>query len=1538
MTVTNETKAIRLLIINRGEAARRAIRAARDCTSLGTIRTIALYTDADRGNLFIREADEALFMAGSYLDLEALRAALIESRATHAWVGWGFVAERAEFADLCAEIGVTFIGPTPQAMRRLGDKISAKQLAEVARVEVSPWSGGAVDESNIVAHAKNIGFPLMVKASAGGGGRGVRKVMKEADLLSSFIAARNEAERAFGDGRIYIESMIDGARHIEVQIAADHHGHVLSFGTRDCTLQRRHQKVIEQSPATLSDERRSAVEAAAVRLATEAGYRNLGTVEFLFKSDSAGDHFYFMEMNARIQVEHTVTEVTSGVDLAVLQLEIAAGKILDKAPPLRGYAIEARLNAEDPAQDFAPAPGKLELLRLPSGPGVRVDAGYSEGDTVPAVFDSMVAKIIGFGATREAALQCLRRALSETRVLVHGGTTNRAFLAALAANPDVANENITIQWLDKQPASVPPERERELARAACAIVLYDQQRSSEIARFVIDARRGRLTMNDAASSRVVLRDGRRLYHMDVRQEDAQRYQVARLHVEVERHSAREWVLRTQGESYNLLLGRAGAEFAVEVGDYAFRLSEPQGDAVVAPAPGLIVSVAVAVGDTVEAGELVAVMEAMKSEIVVRAQTGGHVRALRVNAGQHVAGGAVLLELDRDSATEPEIVIGAAPASSEPDWRICERLIGGYDVDLSAAPTSGAQDNAQRFQVVHALIDLLTLFSVPVPLHKEGHTDIETALVDLMRAPQDASRRYAAPFVDTVTRALKRHGASLQDDRLGAPFSRMVRAHTRLPGAQDRFIAMIGAVDFSQLEKDAAAQAQWQEAMATLSEVSADELPRLYDYARHVRFSLLTKARLAVEIDRSQIELHRLSAFETTPLPAAPDVLLLHATAKENPKDERLLAYVQVPDRAALEHRVLEAVAAMRAQLQKHVAAPPMWNRLTVFLQVPIIATRGIRSRIARMTPALRHLGLEKIVVRVVVEGAGDSPSSEDRTIQFHFADDRIATVQEGAPSVAPLQPHTPYTQKVWRLRRRDLTYPYEIVRMLSGDGTGPYPRGTFEEWDLDSTGRLAPVSRPHGENRCGMVVGLVTNFTALVPEGMKRVILLGDPSLDMGSLAEPECRRVIAAIDNAEALGVPLDWFPVSSGAAIAMHSGTENLDWTARALRRIVEFTQRGGEINLVVDALSVGAQSYWNAEATMLMHCRGVLIMTPRGAMVLTGKRALELSGGVSARDHQAIGGLERIMGPNGEAQYAAQDLAEAVHILFRYYERTYVVPGESRPRLRPTVDESTRLVELAAFTNNPGRKKPFDIREVMRAVMDSDDTPLERWTPWRNAEMAVIWDAHVGGAAVSIIGVESKPRVRLGFVPADGPEQWTPGTLFPRSSKKIARALNAASGRRPVVVLANLSGFDGSPESLRRLQLEYGAEIGRAVVNFKGPIIFCVVSRYHGGAYVVFSKTLNDSLQALALEGSFASVIGGAPAAAVVFRHEVNKRVQADTRVRSNPEMLPQVENEKLGEVAAEFDAVHTVERAQKVGSLDKVVPAADLRRAVIAALKI
>src|SRR3954463_3060288 len=435
----------------------RLIRAVRELNAEHGSRTrvIALHTEAERRATFVRAADEAVLLretrAGSpYLDHAELARALRTSRADAAWVGWGFVAEDPAFAELCAELGVTFIGPPPEAMRLLGAKIEAKVLAEQTGVPVAAWSGGpgeGIEDGR--RHAAAIGYPLIVKSRSGGGGRGIRIVRSEAELEEALTRTQVEAQRTFGDPVIFMERLVEGGRHVEGQIIADQHGAVWAPGVRDCSVQRRNQKVLEESssPALTPEQDRSLRESS-IALVKAAGYVGAGTGEVL--SQPQEELFTFLEVNTRLQVEHPVTEETTGLDIVKLQLHVAAGGRLEGDPPARsGHAIEARLNAEDAEQGFAPAPGRVELMRLPTGPGVRVDTGMSVGDVIPPLYDSMIAKVIAWGRDRPEALARLRCALRETTVVLRGGTTTKSFLLDLLDRPEVVAGTADTGWLDR---------------------------------------------------------------------------------------------------------------------------------------------------------------------------------------------------------------------------------------------------------------------------------------------------------------------------------------------------------------------------------------------------------------------------------------------------------------------------------------------------------------------------------------------------------------------------------------------------------------------------------------------------------------------------------------------------------------------------------------------------------------------------------------------------------------------------------------------------------------------------------------------------------------------------------------------------------------------------------------------------------------------------------------------------------------------------------------------------------------------------------
>jgi acetyl/propionyl-CoA carboxylase alpha subunit/acetyl-CoA carboxylase carboxyltransferase component len=1833
----------RIAIVNRGEAAMRLINAVSELRQEtgAALRTIALHTAAERTAMFVREADEAVCIdegrppdAGSaYLDLDALEAALRAAEADAVWVGWGFVAERPEFAELCARLEITFIGPRAEVMRRLGDKIGAKLLAEQADVPVAPWSGGSVDSLDDARHqASSIGYPLMIKATSGGGGRGIRRVDDESQLAEAFESARAEGQKAFGDATVFMERVVTGARHVEVQIIGDSHGTVWAVGVRDCSMQRRNQKVIEESHCVaLTPQQDHDLRAAAVRLAARAGYENAGTVEFLYQPEE--QVFAFLEVNTRLQVEHPVTEATTGLDLVKLQLHVAAGGRLEgDAPPSSGYAIEARLNAEDPQRAFAPAPGTVEKLTFPVGPGIRVDTGIAEGDEIPPQYDSMIAKIIAFGRDRDEARARLARALTQTTVIVRGGTTNKSFLLDLLDRPEVRAGEVDTGWLDRLTAAREhlPTRNAAIGLIAAAIDADSLHAARDRENFLSWASRGRPQADIDVAHIVELRHGGNGYRVEVRRIGRSRYEVVldgrTVTADVDRLGDVRSRIRVGGHTYTVVSSTYGTDHLVEVDGVAHRYSRDDAGIVRAPAAALVVAVSVEPGSEVEVGDRLAVVEAMKMEIAITSPVSGRVREVLVARNVQVDAGAPLVRIDAAdsgggaSEGSTRIDIGAyassPPADSEQRARASTATVHafllGYDVDARTArrlldslpPHSGHErllletfadlaavsperrdpDSGDDGQT-HGPREYLNAFLHSLDAEREGlppwfvdrlqralaHygvTDLEPSpqLVDALvgiyrsqkrrdeqlplvtrvldglmqsatllgptgepdaelrvtldrlieatrrRYPALASlartvrhRRYDRPHIirarDEVYAEMKQladhlvgSGAIEDPDELEPlvscplPLLPILAEHNALANAtsqgplldvltrryykirnlrpsrveriDDRDV-LVAEYRHNDRNVHVVALHCWRDEIAVAlravaaeafrfsppdtvvvdiyvasdagdtessDELSAHVMAQLAEAAlpgtvrrvaivaytvgavvtrRHVTFRRAgdgerpywmaadspdtdgrhdpalfeedVKFRGIHPMIARRLQMWRLSNFKISRLDRSDEIHLFDCVARDNPSDQRLVVVAEVRDLTPVrdaagrvtalpevEHVLVGCLDALRYELARRPNADRLqWNRILLYLwpiaDLPLDEMTDVARRLAPLTEGL---GLEQ----VMVSGRLADPNGDEAieaVVRLGYDPGQGLTVRVTEPPQEPMQPLSDYDRKRLQTRRRGLVYPYELVPLLKRR------KGTFVEYDLDESGTFEPVDRPPGSNRTGIVAGLVSTPTNRYPEGMRRIALLGDPTKAMGSITEAECRRVLAAIDLAAELDVPIEWFALSAGAKIAMDSGSENLDWVARVLRRLVEHTQHGGEVNVVVAGINVGAQPYWNAEATMLMHTRGILVMTPDSAMVLTGKQAIDYSGGVSAEDNLGIGGYGRIMGPNGEAQYWAPSLAAACGILFDHYELTYRAPGERWPRPAVTVDPADRDVRLTVhrvdgvdFTTvgdifsadaNPDRKKPFDIRTLMSATIDNDHAPLERWPEMADAETAVIYEARLGGLGVTMIGIESRPLPRHGSTPADGPSQWSAGTLFPLSSKKVARAINAASGCRPVVVLANLSGFDGSPESLRRLQLEYGAEIGRAIVNFDGPFVLCVVSRYHGGAFVVFSSTLNDAMEVIAVEGSFASVIGGAPAAAVVFTREVDERMRADDRIRTLEAALDDatddevvrrraeldeqrdlVRTEKLGDVAAEFDAVHSVERAQAVGSVHRIIAAADLRPELIAAV--
>ena len=439
----------KVLIANRGEIAVRIIRA---CRELG-VRTVAVFSEPDRESLHAMIADEAICIgpaksADSYLNIKAILAACELTGAEAVHPGFGFLSENAGFARMCARCGVTFIGPSPEAMTLMGDKATAKQTMKKAGVPVVPGSDGLIESvEEAKALAEEIGYPVMVKASAGGGGRGIRRVDRPEDLEDAIVNAKQEAKSFFGDDGVYLEKFIVDPRHVEIQLLADKYGNTVYLGERDCSLQRRNQKMVEECPSPImTPELRARMGEAAVRAAKACGYENAGTVEFLL----SGGQFYFMEMNTRIQVEHPVTEFVTGVDLVKMQIRIAAGEELpfkQEDIHLTGHAIECRINAENPAQGFRPSPGRITALHMPGGPGIRIDTAVYSGYEITPYYDSMIAKLIAYAPTREEALKKMNWALAE--FLVEGVDTNIDFQLKLLRDPDVEDGNYDIGFLGR---------------------------------------------------------------------------------------------------------------------------------------------------------------------------------------------------------------------------------------------------------------------------------------------------------------------------------------------------------------------------------------------------------------------------------------------------------------------------------------------------------------------------------------------------------------------------------------------------------------------------------------------------------------------------------------------------------------------------------------------------------------------------------------------------------------------------------------------------------------------------------------------------------------------------------------------------------------------------------------------------------------------------------------------------------------------------------------------------------------------------------
>ncbi len=675
----------KILIANRGEIA---VRIMATCRDMG-VQTVAVYSDADRHARHVREADEAYNIgpapaSQSYLRIDTIidAAKLSDAQAIHP--GYGFLAENADFAEACEQAHIAFIGPPAPAMRLMGSKIAAKQLAQSVNVPTVPGYNGASQDDAVLMHeAERIGFPLLIKASAGGGGKGMREVHSAADFSEQLAGARREAQAAFGDATVFLERLILRPRHIEIQVLGDEFGNLIHLGERECSIQRRHQKIVEESPSVaLSPALRAEMGAAAVRLAGAAGYVNAGTIEFMLDSDR---RFYFLEMNTRLQVEHPVTELVTGIDLVRHQLLIAAGQPLslsqEQISP-RGHAIEMRLYAEDPAHNFLPSTGTVTRFVPPGGPGVRVDSGIASGDEITQFYDPMIAKLIVYGEDRPAAIARMQMALEQC--VVFGVKTNAPLLHAIAIHPAFQDGYTHTGFLSEQGLTSEDNQQQSLPiqhAALIAAALYDSQEDTGAYnhragalptvssnpwktlgpwRMIGEARRISYHYQDTEHS-VTIRPSLESIAADTWsiQVDTQPAEnvsciVGNDDLVLLRQGTRQlrtYVQHVEGETCVFLQGHAyrlerrqppSVERAAHGGGRAAASSQR---ALTAPMAGTIVKVQVHDGETVQQRQVLAILSAMKMEHTIAAPYAGKVRHVYYHEGDVVKGGAVIVEME-----------------------------------------------------------------------------------------------------------------------------------------------------------------------------------------------------------------------------------------------------------------------------------------------------------------------------------------------------------------------------------------------------------------------------------------------------------------------------------------------------------------------------------------------------------------------------------------------------------------------------------------------------------------------------------------------------------------------------------------------------------------------------------------------------------------------------------------------------------------------------------------------------------------------------
>ena len=878
----------RIGIINRGEPACRFIRSVREYNNLNScsLKSIAFYIGKEEDSLFVRNSDESYLLqdkpgsllsgAGHYLDHDLIINALKTADCDAVWVGWGFVSEDSVFAEKIEQEGLVFLGPSSRAMALLGDKITAKDLAEKSDVPVLPWSGkpvSSLEEAEKIAEA--IGYPVIIKASNAGGGRGIRIVETPEVLPSRYSSALEETVRITGNDILFMECFVEKGRHLEVQVIADYHGNINTLGVRDCSVQRNNQKIIEETPPPcLGEDITAAMEEASCRLMKVSGYAGAGTVEYLY--DLKRNQFYFMEVNTRLQVEHPITEILYGFDLVKGQIDVAMGKeVVVGNEKSAGAVIEVRLNAEDPYSGFTPSPGDVLLFAPPAGPGIRVDSGIEQNSSIPSDFDSMVAKIIAFGKDRDEALARIKRAVEELRIKIRNGTTNKSFILDLLSSPEIIRGGIHTGFVKEYLGFDRKERsftEEEAAILASAVEIYLRHQKNEIENFRNQISRSGTprALSCPLGEKIDLSYNGIPYSLYVRYSGSGYYHISCLDKNLVcryRTRGEESVIEVGNGKYNMILTDRGDTIQCDINGLSIPVSYQAGGVLKSRSPAIVLSINAVPGSEVEKGDPLVVLEAMKMEMIIQAPVSGIVNRIYISEGEQIAAGQPLVLIDEKSDSEEKktgspVLFTSVLAEGDIKRKWLERellaFFLGYDNDRKPEEVwsdyikAALSDNEMKEKLPDIIINILDFYIRIEKLFSAGEVVTELfsrpvsyteMLSHYFRIKSEKEKGLPEEFLEDVNRAagcFVRFGepdtASLNPDFC---FFNIFRSHKNRI-SKDRILKLM----FSDFDKIVFPETSMEKLISLLDEIiNLFPSSQVYDYALSARYSVFDRKKL-----------------------------------------------------------------------------------------------------------------------------------------------------------------------------------------------------------------------------------------------------------------------------------------------------------------------------------------------------------------------------------------------------------------------------------------------------------------------------------------------------------------------------------------------------------------------------------------------------------------------------------------------------------------------------------------------------------------------